>query len=69
MFAHIYQITSLIEKRIGYVKDARANGLGDDKYFADMEKLIRGGLDRLKEQSNSKKLIAKYQKLVDECFL
>ena len=68
MFAKVYQITAIIEKNIGYVKEARANGLGDDQYFADMESRIKHSLERLKKESTNKRLVTKYEKMVSEVF-
>ena len=68
MFAKVYQITQLLDTRISYVKDAKENGLGDEKYFSEMENLIRSGLDSLKRNSTNKKLISKYTMLINELF-
>lgn len=68
MFARVYQITQLMDKRMTYVKEARENNLGDVEYFIKMENLLRGGLKKLEENSNNKKLIAKYTKLINELF-
>ena len=68
MFATNKQICSLLDDRIGYVYDAKMNGLGDKEYFNKMETLIKGGFERLKKQSTNKKLIAKYEKKINELF-
>ena len=64
----IKNVTHLIDTRIKYVEEARANGLGDDKYFEEMEKLIRSGFEALKKHSCNKNLIAKYEKLINDTF-
>ena len=68
MFATNKQICSLLDNRIGYVCEARINGLGDEEYFNKMESLIKGGLEKLKKQSTNKKLIAKYEQKINELF-
>ena len=68
MFATNKQITSLIDERIKYVREARANGLGDAEYFSKMESYIKGGFEKLKKQSTNKKLIAKYEQIINDTF-
>lgn len=68
MFVTVSAVTAILDNNIRYVYEARENNLGDDNYYSMMHDKIYKGLEKLKEISCNRKLIAKYETKVNELF-
>ena len=71
MFVQVQQITSLIDKRIGYLKEARENKDNFDeytfkKYEKDMADTLNRNIETLNRVSTNEKLIERYTRKVEK---
>ena len=71
MFVKVQDLTYLIDKRLQYLKEARENKNNFDvsefeAYKKEMRKTLENNLVKLKQISNNKKLIERYEKKINE---
>ena len=71
MFVQVQHLTSLIDDRIGYLKEARENKDNFDeyafkKYEKEMMDKLKKNIETLNRISTNKKLIARYTKKVEK---
>lgn len=73
MFVSIQSLTSLMDKRLKYLEEARANKENFTEetllnYEKDMQETLQKNLEKLKYISCNDKLIARYEKKIQKAF-
>lgn len=66
MFVTVYALCELIDKRIGYLQDARQSDLYTLDYEKNMQQALLNNLEHLKSKSFNHKLIARYERKVNK---